>query len=97
VQVVYLDSAKEDLDSIWDYTAETWSLDQADTYVDQIQRLIAEAAIDPVQLKPWPFKASETSRLRANHHYVFVRQIGGELVVIRILHEKMDFFRHLEP
>ncbi|AXS40001.1 type II toxin-antitoxin system RelE/ParE family toxin [Breoghania sp. L-A4] len=36
-----------DLDDIWRYTAETWSLDQADTYIDELARSFETLAATP--------------------------------------------------
>jgi len=36
--------AQADLDDIWDYTADRWGLDQADTYTRQLWKDIAAVA-----------------------------------------------------
>ncbi len=44
---------------------------------------------------PWVGPASKGRCARAGKHYVFYRIEGDTVRVSRILHEKMDFSRHL--
>ncbi|MGH8241105.1 MAG: type II toxin-antitoxin system RelE/ParE family toxin, partial [Steroidobacteraceae bacterium] len=39
--------ARADLDEIWDYTAERWGLDQAETCIRQLWNAIAAVADSP--------------------------------------------------
>jgi plasmid stabilization system protein ParE len=34
--------------------------------------------------------------LPVNHHRIFYRTIDGNIYVVRLLHERMDTFRHLD-
>ncbi|MDG1209804.1 MAG: type II toxin-antitoxin system RelE/ParE family toxin [Paracoccaceae bacterium] len=36
-RVTYSPATITDIDGIWDYTAETWGLDQADRYTDELR------------------------------------------------------------
>ena len=95
MQIVYRDQAADDLADIWDYTAEVWSVDQADQYVDEIRHIISQAANAPEQVRPWPTKQSKIKRLRARHHYVFGKVEEDDFIIQRILHKNMDFLAHL--
>ena len=89
--------AISDLDGIWDYTVETWSEDQAAIYYRQIQaaiqglnRLLAflEIKYDIIQPRLLGHKVG--------HHIIFYKKDNdGSIRVDRILHEKMDYQRHL--
>lgn len=88
--------AIEDLDNIWLYTQENWSIAQADRYYNL---LIAE--IEYITLNPNTGK--DRSRVRAGYwssqvksHLIFYR-VAADLAVeiIRILHQRMDVRRHL--
>jgi plasmid stabilization system protein ParE len=35
------------------------------------------------------------SKYKVNHHYIFCKSNTKEIVLIRVLHEKMGFIRHL--
>ena len=36
-RIAFTPAAEADIDSIWDYSAEMWGADQADTYTDAIR------------------------------------------------------------
>ena len=87
--------ARTDLENIWLYTAERWSIDQADHYhnllIDGIESLVGAAhrviAIDHIR--------PGYRRLNAESHVIFYRTAGAGVEVVRILHGRMDFDRHL--
>lgn len=86
-------AARADLVGIWDYTARHWDPDQADRYIDELQRhclaLAAdEAASRPVELRPGTRKA------QAGSHMVYFREDARVLDVTRILHQRQDADRH---
>ena len=87
--------ARADLESIWRYTAERWSIDQADHYhnlmMEGIESLVGAAhrgiAIDHIR--------PGYRRLNARSHVIFYRPAGDGIEIVRILHRRMDFNRHL--
>ena len=89
--------AVSDLDGIWDYTIETWSEDQAVTYYRQIHAAIQSLNSLPDYLviqydiiKPWHLGH------KVGHHILFyTKHDDGSILVDRILHERMDYQRHL--
>jgi len=86
-----------DLDSIWDYTVETWSEDQAIIYYRQIYTAIQGLNCSPVFLEK-DYNVIKTGLLgfKVGHHIVFYKKHkDGSVWVDRILHEKMDYQRHL--
>lgn len=44
-RAVYSPAAIADIDSIWDYTAENWGVEQADRYADDIRDACDELAV----------------------------------------------------
>ena len=86
-----------DLDSIWDYTVESWSEDQAIIYYRQIYTAIQGLNCSPVFLEK-DYNVIKTGLLgfKVGHHIVFYKKHkDGSVWVDRILHEKMDYQRHL--
>ena len=89
--------AMADLDGIWDYTVEAWSEEQAVIYYRQIYTAIqglnslpAFLEIDYAVIKPGLLG------FKVGHHIVFYKKHkDGSIWVDRILHEKMDYQRHL--
>jgi toxin ParE1/3/4 len=87
--------ARADLSAIWDYTAETWDIDQAERYV----RLIAEAlelvAASPLLGRSCDHIREGYRKYPAGSHVLFYRLTDDVVDVVRILHRQMDFDRHL--
>jgi toxin ParE1/3/4 len=87
-------AAVADIGTIWDYTAETWGIGQADRYVDDIRNTCVALAEGKragrrVDLLDGYLK------LPVGRHLIFFRHVGTGIVVIRVLHQSMDIERHL--
>ncbi|HEY1633002.1 MAG TPA: type II toxin-antitoxin system RelE/ParE family toxin [Rhizomicrobium sp.] len=44
--------AQSDIDGIWDYSAENWNAERADSYVDEIRKAVEIVAADPRRVVP---------------------------------------------
>ena len=86
-----------DLDGIWEYTAETWSEDQAVIYYRQIYTAIQGLNRLPVFLeKEYDVIKPGLFGFKVGHHIVIYKKHNdGSIWADRILHEKMDYQRHL--
>jgi toxin ParE1/3/4 len=90
-----LPKARADLSDIWDYTVENWDVNQADKYLTSLTQTFD--AIDgrdglhreAISTRPGVY------RLNIKSHAVLYRIMGGEIVIVRILHQSMDFKRHV--
>ena len=95
---VLSEKAKDDLRRIWHYTVDTWSIERAKCYYNEI--LDACDAIADGRV----FSGSFYERIRpglhgyrSNHHVIFYRILSKRKIrVVRILHDKMDFLRHID-
>jgi toxin ParE1/3/4 len=88
--------AQRDLDEIWDYTAARWNIDQAEIYIRAIQRSLEMLADDPRLGRTCDDIRAGYRKHRVESHFIFYRVIETDIVdVIRILHQSMDFERHL--
>ena len=88
--------AVEDLDSIWLYTLETWSENQADFYYHELVKSCQKIANRPTYLDK-EYKEIMPG-LYGHHiykHLIFYILVEDGVEIIRILHERMDFARHL--
>jgi toxin ParE1/3/4 len=88
--------ARADLSRIWDDSAERWGADQADRYIRLLAGGFDRLAEDPAR----GLRADEIRkgyfRLSVGSHVLFYRLgTDGGIEVIRILHRRMDFKRHL--
>ncbi|KRB42927.1 type II toxin-antitoxin system RelE/ParE family toxin [Phenylobacterium sp. Root700] len=84
-----------DLNNIWDHTQTQWGAAQAENYIRDIQRAIEGAVADPRRGRPCDHVRPGYFKLSAGSHVIFYRLRGDELDVVRILHQRMDFDRHL--
>lgn len=86
-----------DLDGIWDYTAQTWSEEQAIIYYRQIYGAIQGLNNLPVFLeKRYDVIKPGLFGLKVGHHIIFYKKgNNGSISVDRILHERMDYQRQL--
>jgi toxin ParE1/3/4 len=87
--------AEFDLEEIWLYTVQHWSVDQTDRYVRDL--------LDTMQALARGRKSGQVCTVRegyfrysAGSHIVFYRQTPGTLNVVRVLHQRMDIERHLQ-
>ena len=88
-------SAQADLDEIWDYSAKRWGEDGAERYVRDLWRGIERVAADPRQGRAYDEVRAGYSRYTVRSHVLFYRLVPGGIDVVRILHQSMDFKRHL--
>jgi toxin ParE1/3/4 len=87
--------ALSDLEEIWLYTAEKWSVEQADRYYSLIfdeinyicRNINAGKSMEHVR------KGYRASKVKS--HLVFYRVKNNAIEVIRILHERMDIENRL--
>lgn len=89
--------AVEDLTGIWEYTVDAWSEQQADDYYNMLI-----ASCRKIAENPWLSGLNYeeiTDGLygyRAGKHIIFYRMLAdGDILVIRILHQRMDLKRRM--
>lgn len=88
--------AEADFDGIGEYTASNWGLEQAAHYLSELDQafetLAARSTLGKDRSDLRPFMRA----WHCNHHVIFFRRDGdGNVEILRILHERMDFARHL--
>jgi toxin ParE1/3/4 len=88
--------ARADLSRIWDDSSERWGEDQADRYVRLLAESFARLAEGSVRGRGADEIRTGYLRLSVGSHILFYRMgVDGGIEVIRILHQRMDFKRHL--
>jgi toxin ParE1/3/4 len=94
-RAVFTPRARADLDDIWEYTARRWGIDRAELYL----RRIAEAAELIAQT---PGRGRSSGHVREGYrkypvgsHVLLYREISGGVDIVRVLHQQMDYDRHL--
>jgi toxin ParE1/3/4 len=90
--------AANDLELIWLYTLETWSLDQADRYFNLIMSEIEFLTENPAYGKDYSHVRKAYLRSRVKSHFIFyqINEAQNEVEIIRILHQRMDIGLRLD-
>lgn len=84
-------AALADLDDAWRYTAETWSTDQADAYVDGLARAFDAIANAPRMAREWTeFDPPVRIHVHRSHLIVYTQQ-DDHIVVLRVLGGRQDW------
>lgn len=88
--------AHSDLEEIWDYTVETWDEEQAERYLRLINRSLDDLSKNSALGRACDFIRAGYRKHLVGRHVVYYRLIeDGEIDVVRVLHQSMDFDRHL--
>lgn len=89
--------ALEDLNSIWLYTAENWSVEQANRYYNLIMDEIEFAVKNFEIMQDFGSIRKDYRYSKVKSHLVFYKRVENtEMEVVRILHEKMDIKNRIQ-
>lgn len=88
-------SAQRDLNAIWDYTAQSWGLDQAKAYLATLRRDMGRLCEFPGLGAEHPSRHARFRKLPSGHHFIYFLITKTNVDVVRVLHERMDVTRHL--
>ena len=89
-KVVFHENSIEDLEEIWLYTFQTWSIEQADRYHSLIYNEIDFLANKPESGKDLNHVRKGYRSSKVKSHYIFYKYSSTEIEIVRILHENMD-------
>lgn len=87
--------AQVDIEEIWGYTVKHWGVPQAERYTRLIQAEIEEIASDPSRGRSCEEIRAGYRKVQVGSHMLFYRITDRAIHIVRILHERMDFERHL--
>lgn len=82
--------ARSDLEAIWDYTADRWSIDQADCYIRDIVELLDRVCEGREKGRRIDQIRRDYLQLPIGSHLLIFRQPRDTVDVVRILHRRMD-------
>ncbi len=90
-------TAIADLDAIWDYTADQWSITQADRYIGQIRREVETLGDGAVSGRSIDHVRRGYFKRSVGSHFIIYSVVNEVVDVMRILHNRMDLPDHLPP
>ncbi|RUA28520.1 MAG: type II toxin-antitoxin system RelE/ParE family toxin [Bacteroidetes bacterium] len=84
--------ASRDIENIWLYTIEKWSIEQADRYFNLIMDEIEYLANNPKSGEDYSKVRKGYFRSQIKSHFIFYKISikNKEIEIIRILHQRMD-------
>ncbi len=88
-------AAERDMAEIWLYSARKWGMDRADGYIHALTEAMALTADDPlIGVSCDDIRPGYRKRVSGSH-VVFYKRAQSIVVIIRVLHQNMDFARIL--
>jgi toxin ParE1/3/4 len=81
--------AEADLLDVGLYTRRTWDQRQCDRYLRELEERCYQLANDPKRGRPCDEIRPGLRRIRVGKHVVFYREEPGDILVSRVLHERM--------
>jgi toxin ParE1/3/4 len=94
VKYILTRDAESDLEKIWLYTFENWSIEQADRYLNLLFNELDYLCLNPNSGTDFRHVRKGYLRTKVNSHFIFYRMGENEIEIIRILHEMMDIESH---
>ena len=90
--------ALKDLENIWIYTFENWSIEQADRYFGLLMNEIEYISENPQSGEDNNHIRDGYFRARVKSHFIFYKlNLKASLVgIIRVLHQQMDINERLD-
>jgi len=88
--------AKASLSNIAVYTEETWGKRQHNAYIKQLDSCFHWLAVHPKQGKERPEVHPKLRSYGVGKHVIFYFNQETFIVIVNILHERMDFVQHID-
>lgn len=87
----FTNEAVKDIEQIWSYTNQKWSLEQADRYYNLIIDEVEFIASNPLLGKSIDYIKEGYRSTKVKSHVIFYKQHKDtSILIIRILHQSMD-------
>ena len=83
--------AKADIDDIWEYSAVTWSADQADRYLTGIENVLQLICLQPGLARLRKVFRPPFRMHSYRSHAIFFQNDAATVHVVRILHARSDW------
>ena len=94
---VLTNKAVEDLSTIWEYTYEVWSENQADKYYLELIEDCKELSENQNFGKNYNEISPEIFGYKSGQHIIFYRILGeNEIEITRFLHSRMDLKNRIQ-
>ena len=89
------EDAKTDIKGIYIYSYQNYGERKAEEYVDELNTMLNELP-NTFNISDYGFVRPGLKRSNYKSHAVYYRAEGSDIVVLRVLHQRMDPARHIE-
>lgn len=87
--------AIEDIESIYLYSSHEFGIKRTEDYILAIDSSLQHLADDPLISRKCDYIRSDLRAFNVGSHIVFFKTTDYGIAVIRVLHQSMDFNKHL--
>ena len=84
-------AAEADLEIIWNYTANTWGIEQANSYIDNFDNAFQLLAENPNLCRLRTELTVPVFIYHFQHHAIIYQKFDKAIHIIRVFHESMDY------
>lgn len=95
--LVLTEIARADLARIRRYSTRTWGRDQTSKYMDALRDTMKGLVRGTVLTRKRDDLRPAIQMARSGSHSIFFEVDESRILVVRVLHQSMDYHRHLEP
>lgn len=95
IKIIKSSVAKQDLANIWYYSYKNYGEKQADKYIALLESKINALQTSPMLGVECSYIRKNYRKLHIEHHVVFYYLNKSEVIIPRILHERMSHKKHL--
>lgn len=88
--------AIDDLEGIYLYSVNEFGIQRTEDYISAIESSFQYLADDPLISRKCDYVNSNLRAFNVGSHVIFLKITDYGIVIIRILHQSMDFNRHLQ-
>lgn len=89
------EAADRQLQEIWRYSRDRWGVARATAYLAEIDEALNNAIETPTLLRPRPELGEGIVARKVMSHIAYGVIVSDELIVVAVLHGRMDPKRHL--
>lgn len=95
--LVLTEIARADLASIRRYSTRTWGRDQTTKYMDALRNTMKGLLRGTVVTRARDDLRPAIQMVTSGSHSIFFEADESRILVVRVLHQSMDYRRHLNP
>lgn len=96
-RLVFTEVARADLASIRRYSTRTWGRDQTSKYMGALRETMQGVARGTVFTRTRDDLRPAIQMASSGRHSIFFEADESRILVVRVLHDSMDYGRHLHP